>query len=463
VLTRTPAGRSRLAGLGRLAVVFLLALPGCVWLPEFGGLPAEPPGRLRVVGAQGAVAVEPSARLSALGSRPPPMALARHLAYVEALTGAPLYDGNQAAVLVDGPATHGAMLRAIAAARDHVNLEVFVFADDAVGRAMADALLRKQSEGVQVNVIYDSLGSRKTSRAFFERLAAGGIALVEFNPIDQGLVAYGHRDHRKILVVDGRVAITGGINLAAAYGLSSAAFRRKEAAPSLATGWRDTSVEIRGPAVAAFQQLFLETWRSQHGPTLAARRYFPHVDAPGDAVVRVIGSGPRSDRGAIYLTLLSAIANATRSAYLTTAFFVPDRQLLDALTLAARRGVDVRLLVPGFTDHPVVQAAGRSHYAELLRAGVAIYEERSVLLHAKTAVVDGVWSTIGSANLDPWSFVRNEEVTAAVLGQEVGSEMQALFEADIALATRITAEAWTERPLSARLLEAWARLWAGIF
>jgi cardiolipin synthase len=406
---------------------------------------------------------EPPALLSSLGSHRPPTELARHLGYVDALTGAPLYSGNRAAVLLDGPATHGAMLRAIAAARDHVNLEVFVFSDDTIGRAMADALLQKQAEGVPVHVIYDSLGSRKTPRAFFERLAAGGIALLEFNPTTQGLAAYWHRDHRKILVADGRVAITGGINLAANYGLSSAAFRRKGTAPSLATGWRDTSIEIRGPAVAAFQRLFLETWRSQHGPPLAPRRYFPRPDAAGDATVRVIGSGPGRDRGAIYLTLLSAIAAATRSAYLTTAFFVPDRQLLDALTGAARRGVDVRLLVPGFTDHPVVQAAGRSHYAELLRAGVAIYEERGVLLHAKTAVVDGVWSTVGSANLDPWSFVRNDEVTAVVLGEEFGGEMQALFEADTALATRITPAAWAERPFPARLLEAWAQLWKGMF
>jgi cardiolipin synthase len=380
-----------------------------------------------------------------------------------AATDAPPFVENEAVLLVDGPAALAAMLRAIAAARDHVNLEVFVFADDAVGREVAEVLLRKQAEGVQVNLIYDSLGSQKTPKTFFSRLAAAGVSVLEFNPIAQGLVAYAHRDHRKILVVDGEVAFTGGINISAAYASSSQAYRQRHASPSATAGLRDTSVQIRGPAVAAFQRLFLDTWREQRAPPLADRRYLPALRPAGAATVRVIGSGRGPARGAMYRALLSAIAGAARSAHLTTGFFVPDRQLLDVLTRAARRGVDVQLLVPGFTDHPVVQAAGRAHYAELLRAGVQIHEERDVLLHAKTAVIDGVWSSIGSTNLDAWSFVRNQEVDAVVLDRAFGRQMQALFHADRARAAGIHAAAWAGRPCGARVLEGYARLWKGLF
>jgi cardiolipin synthase len=355
------------------------------------------------------------------------------------------------------------MLRAIAGARDHVNLEIFVFADDAVGREVADALLRKQAEGVQVNLLYDSLGSEKTPRAFFDRLAAGGIAVREYNPVARGLAAYARRDHRKILVVDGELAFTGGINISAAYAMSSGALRRRQASPTATAGLRDTSVEVRGPAVAAFQRLFLDLWRSGGGRPLAARTYFPAPKAEGGALVRVIGSGPGKTRGAMYLTLLSALAAARKSAYLTTGFFVPDRQLLEALSGAARRGVDVQLLVPGFTDHPVVQAAGRAHYAALLQHGVRIHEEQDVLLHAKTAVIDDVWSSVGSTNLDPWSFVRNLESDAVILDAAFGGRMRALFEADRSRAITITPTAWAERPLGARLLETYASLWSGLF
>jgi len=451
------AGRPRLLGL--LLTCTLLAAGGCVTLPRFapGPIRAGPPPE--IAGAQGSPL--PPGRAEALWAGLP-APLQRHLAFAQAVTGQPLYAGNQAQLLVDGPAALTAMVQAMGAARRHIHLEVFVFADDPVGREVADLLLRKQAEGVQVRLLYDSLGSEKTPRRFFQRLAAGGIAVAEFNPMAGGLLAYRHRDHRKILVVDGQVAYTGGINISAAYTLSSEAYRQAHRAPSRSAGLRDTSVQVRGPAVAAFQALFLDTWRRLRGPGPPPLPP-PAPAAAGPALVRVVGSGEGAGRGAMYLALLSAIAHARESAYLTTAFFVPDRQLLAVLAGAARRGVDVQLLVPGFTDHPVVQAAGRAHYAELLRAGVRIYEERGVLLHAKTAVIDGLWSSVGSTNLDPLSFVRNLEVDAVVIDGDFGREMRAVFEADRARATRITAAAWAARPLRARLLERYARLWKGLF
>jgi cardiolipin synthase len=211
--------------------------------------------------------------------------------------------------------------------------------------------------------------------------------------------------------------------------------------------------------VAAFQRLFLETWRKQKGPSLAARNYFPPLDRAGREIIQVIASSPDDNQSVIYLTLLSAITNAERSVYLTTAYFVPDPQMLDALASARRRGVEVKMILPGVTDSSMVLYAGRSHYAELLRAGVEIYERRDVMLHAKTAVIDGVWSTIGSANMDLWSFVQNDEVNAVVLNEEFAGQMQAMFDADVAAATRIESEAWEHRSLGMRFMELFARFW----
>jgi cardiolipin synthase len=446
------------------AWLLLGSLVGCVALPAFRPDAPAPVAAPRLLGADGLLPPGATrAALARLHGAGAPAALGGHLAYSQAVSGAPVFTGNRARPLVDGPPALTEMLRAIAAARDHVNLEIFVFADDAVGRRVAEALLRKQAEGVQVNLLYDSLGSQKTPRAFFDGLAAAGIAVLEYNPTARGLVAYARRDHRKILVVDGQVAFTGGINISARYAVSSGAFRRRHASPSAAAGLRDTSVEIRGPAVAAFQHLFLETWRREGGPPLAPRNYFPALTAQDGALVQLIGSGPGPTRGAMYLTLLSALAMAEKTAYLTTGFFVPDPQLAQALAGAARRGVDVQLLVPGFSDHPVVQAAGRAHYAALLQDGVRIYEEHGVLLHAKTAVIDGIWSSVGSTNLDPWSFVRNLEADAVILDPGFGGRMRDLFEDDRSRATAITREAWAGRSLGARLLEAYASLWSGLF
>ncbi|HTU01635.1 MAG TPA: phospholipase D-like domain-containing protein, partial [Candidatus Sulfotelmatobacter sp.] len=260
-----------------------------------------------------------------------------------------------------------------------------------------------------------------------------------------------------MVIVDGRIAFTGGANIMAVYGSSS---RWAEAhlhhVPDANTGWRDTDIEIRGPAVADFQRLFLETWRRQHGSPLAPRCYFPALHREGDKTVAVIGSGPGNGQSRVYFALLSAIANAADSIHITMAYFVPDRQLLQELIAAARRGVEVTLILPGITDHASILAAARAHYAELLAAGVRIYEERDFLLHAKTAVIDGVWSTVGSANMDFLSFLRNDELNAVVLGGQFGRQMEAMFQADLRVATRVNPATWAERSVWERLMESCA-------
>jgi len=204
----------------------------------------------------------------------------------------------------------------------------------------------------------------------------------------------------------------------------------------------------------------MATWSQQKGELLTARNYFPELGNKGNEVVRAIGSSPEEPYSQIYATLLSAINSAETRIFLTNAYFVPDPQLLTALKDAVQRGVDVRLLLPEKTDSVMVFYASRSYYDELLSANIKIYERQDALLHAKTALIDGVWSTIGSTNLDWRSFVNNQEINAVMLGQDFGDQMQTLFEKDLESSKLVTLESWRKRPVSSRIKERAARLWA---
>jgi len=211
--------------------------------------------------------------------------------------------------------------------------------------------------------------------------------------------------------------------------------------------------------VAELQKLFLATWEAQKGEPLPAKNYFPPPKNSGRQVVRAIGSSPEEPYSLIYATLLSAIGNAETSVRLTNAYFVPDPQLLAALEAAVRRGVDVTLILPSKTDSWLVFHAGRNYYEQLLRAGVKIYERRGVILHSKTALVDGVWATVGSTNLDWRSFLHNYELNAVVLGAEFGSQVHAMFDKDLAASDAITLDQWQRRSLDLRVMELLARVW----
>ena len=211
--------------------------------------------------------------------------------------------------------------------------------------------------------------------------------------------------------------------------------------------------------VAELQKLFLATWESQKGEPLAPRNYFPQPERAGREVVRAIGSSPDEPFSLIYATLLSAIGSAETSVHITNAYFAPDPQLLAALEAAVRRGVDVTLILPSQTDSWLVFHAGRGYYEQLLRAGVKIYERRGVILHSKTALIDGVWATVGSTNLDWRSFLHNHELNAVVLGAEFGSRLQAMFDQDLAASDAITLEQWERRALHLRLKEWFGRAW----
>lgn len=447
-----------------LAVGFLLAAAGCATLPDTDALIERHTAQTaRFETARGPISAQKNAAILAeLKRRSGDIdILDKQIALEQAIVGSPLVLGNKVTLLQDGAATYTAMFAAIRNARDHVNLESYIFEDDEIGRQFADLLLEQQARGVQVNVIYDSVGALNTPKAFFERLAAGGIAVLEFNPINPLAVKttwlVNNRDHRKLLVVDGRTAFIGGINISSVYSSGSIRGRspRSSATPA---SWRDTHLQIDGPVVAELQKLFLQTWEKQRGQPLATREYLPVLKPQGHDIVRAIGSTPDDPYSLIYLTLISAIGNAEREVQLTHAYFVPDPQLLDALSDAAGRGVDVKLILPSHSDSETTFHAGRSHYADLLRAGVRIYERRGALLHSKTAVIDGVWSCVGSTNLDWRSFLDNDEVNAVILGRDFARQMKAMFAKDLEASEAIDAERWERRPLSFRLKEWFARL-----
>ncbi|MGE5190545.1 MAG: cardiolipin synthase [Gemmatimonadota bacterium] len=442
-------------------ILCLVVVSGCATVPnakeivEAAYAARQPPA---IIGAGGRLSPEESREtLAALQSRVESTdILERHTAVMELVGAAPLVKDNRATLLVDGPRTYDAMFRAIAAARHSIDFETFIFQDDDVGKKLANLLRSRQSEGVSVRVIYDSIGSIHTPHSFFKQLRDGGIQVLEFNPVDP-LKAGGrwrliNRDHRKMLIADGKVAITGGVNISEEY---SSRLSGPEDEDSGREGWRDTDVQIEGPAVAEFQDLFIDTWKRQKGPGPPEARYAPDfVERPGwNDLVRVVGSTPGDQNRLTYLMYLSAFVYARNTIHLTSAYFVPDRQTVEALTDAARRGVDVQIVLPGGTDIPMTQYAGRYYYTQLLRAGVKLYEHRSAVLHAKTAVVDGVWSTVGSTNMDMWSFARNDEVNTVVLSRQFAKQMEDMFAQDLSDSREIRREEWAERPLLPRIRE----------
>jgi cardiolipin synthase len=468
-----------------LFVSILSFINGCATLPNVSdmidGTPTAQKHR-QIVSSKGLLSPQQSRAIMERLKRSvnPTDMLERHTAVVESVTESPLTKGNKVTLLADGPATYAAMFNALQHAKDHINLESYIIEDDDTGRKFADLLLQKQAEGVQVNIIYDSMGSMKTPAAFFQRLRDAGIQVVEFNPVNplEAREKWGltHRDHRKILIVDGKLAIIGGVNISKVY--SSTPFRRKqhEKAP---IHWRDTDIQIEGPAVVALQKLFLDTWMMQKGAKPAQRNYFPDL-APingiraltksspagkveettsdllkekGNALVRVVGSTPGETNRIPFIVYVTAISFAEHSIHMTNSYFFPDDQIIKALTAAAGRGVDVQIILPGITDSWLALYAQRYHYTELLKSGVKLYERNTSLLHAKTAVVDQVWSTVGSTNMDYLSLLNNDEVNAVILSKEFAVEMEKMFVRDLADSRQIQWDEWKKRPLLPRARE----------
>jgi cardiolipin synthase len=475
--------RRRAALCAALAVGLLAAaLAGCA-VPDVDTSieRAGAAGAPQLHGASGPLGAEESAailtRLGAGGDGAESQALAAHLAIEEAVAGNPLTADNRVHVLPNGAAAFREISALIRGARHSVNLEYYtienVVLDDNL--SLLELLLSKRRQGVAVNIIYDSYGSSDTPAAFFEQLRAAGVNLLPFHPIAPGnLRNFNNRDHRKILVVDGEIAILGGVNLSRSYE-SKAPFsgtreERDEDRETLGEAlglvtalpnfWLDTAVRIDGPVVAQVQTLFRDHWKSEDGPPLDETGFFPALQPQGREVVRVIGSTPDQEISRYYVTLVSAMRNAQSRVWVSAAYFVPTEAEKEALIAAARRGVDVRLLVPGESDSEKAIRVGETHYLDLLRAGVKIWQTRDVVLHSKCVMIDGAWTAIGSSNFDHRSVLFNDEVDAVILGRETAGELEQVFTETTNPALKLDAETWAEtRPIGERVRGFFAGFW----
>jgi cardiolipin synthase len=362
--------------------------------------------------------------------------------------------GNAARMLSDAAATYREMSQAMHEARDHIHVEFYIIQPDAVGTALRDLLVSKAAAGIEVRVLCDAIGSMALPADFWAPLRNAGGRAASFAPLSKLIPHWRRRDrvdfrnHRKLVVVDGRVGFTGGINVGKEYlGLDPAIGR-----------WRDTHVRIEGPAVLSLQQTFLQDWLLTTGETLDDERYFPAGPPAGECLVQVIDSGPDQAWAAVELYYAQAIALACERVWITNPYFVPSQLIESALTLAALRGVDVRILLPKKSDSRLVTLASHSYYAPLLAAGVRIFEYARGFVHAKTMVVDEWVATIGSANMDMRSFKLNYEINAFVFGPRLCQDVARQFTVDLGAASEVTKE-WERRMgLFRRLVRGIARL-----
>jgi cardiolipin synthase len=363
----------------------------------------------------------------------------------------PLQDGTLIQLYKDGEALHAAYA-AIRAARELICLEVYIFASDPTGRAFAELLCAKARAGVRVYVIYDSFGSFNSDRAMFEQMRQSGVRLQEFHPILPWESRFSwrpvNRDHRKVLVIDGRIAGIGGLNVGNEYAGSWVV--RNSAGPCDA--WRDTAVGISGPAARLFLNAFARSWHYViHGGRIRRAEYSARLE---DGELGVLASVATMN-SPLRPNLCRLMQSARKSIYLTMAYFAPDDNLVEELCKAAGRGLRVRLMLPSRTDVPLVRLAARSFYETLMDCGVEVYERQGVVLHAKTLVIDGQTTVMGSANLDYRSIEYNNEISAIIRSEAFGQQMQDLFENDVRYATKIELAEWRRRPHWDRFVQ-WA-------
>jgi cardiolipin synthase len=385
----------------------------------------------------------------------PTLASAHALLELAAIAESPVRFGNSLRILRDGALAFPAMLAAIRTARSSVCFENFILADDATGAEFARALEGATARGARVRVLYDPVGTLLVrGGSVARRLRRARIQARPFRPLSPlapwSWIRLRHRDHRKLLVCDARNAVIGGICIA----------DRWAPAERGGGGWRDTALAVGGPVVADLQVAFERMWRRARGVPTTDATPGPPSESKGDAAALVVGDRPGTGRVAATYAWLAD--HAEESMELTDAYFVAPRQVTDALIRAARRGVRVRLLVPGRTNHPVMGLAARRIYAPLLEAGAEVFEWGGVMLHAKTAVVDGVITLVGSSNLDPLSLRRNYELNLLVGDPATGQRMRELFAGDLREATPVLAEEWGRRPLRARAAERLATVVASL-
>jgi len=355
--------------------------------------------------------------------------------------------GNRLEILVDGDQAFPVMLKAIDQAASFVHLETYILADDEVGGLFSRALCDRAGAGVPVRLLFDSLGSLRLPADYVRQLTDAGVEVIEFRPMRKVLFSRRgyRRDHRKILVVDGKVGFTGGLNVSSDY--ASIGFESK--------AWRDTHVKAEGPVVSELEALFRATWQRSGGAAYPAHppRLQQEASAAEDTVLAAVIASDGGRRSVIRQHYLHAILSARETIFIANAYFVPDRGLIRALRRAATRGVRVAILVPTESDVALVQRASEHLFDRLLRRGVEIYQWRKTHMHAKTAVVDGVWSVVGSYNLDAVSLFQNNELVIESVGASFGAWMNEQFARDQRECAPVRLAEWRRRPVWRRLVE----------
>lgn len=372
-----------------------------------------------------------------------------------------LSTNNKVEILTNGEEKFQSVIAALKAAKNHIHMEYYIFEDDEIGNTIKEVLIQKAKEGVEVRFIYDDFGSRSIRKTIVPELKAAGVEAYPFYKIIFIALAnrLNYRNHRKIIVIDGSIGFTGGINVSDRY------INKPEDKAVLF--WRDTHVKITGPGIYYLQYLFICDWNFCSDDELEPDRDFffqgekeQGEEAQGMALVQIAASGPDSDEPTIMFSLVKAIGLAEKEILITTPYFIPGETLLDALTIAATSGIKVKLLVPGISDSRMVDLAARSYYENLLRAGVEIYQYKKGFIHAKTLVCDKTLSVIGTANMDQRSFDLNFEVNSVIYDPDIGCQLTKQFYEDLLDAERIDLAEWQQRSIFKLFPEKVARLFS---
>lgn len=369
-------------------------------------------------------------------------------------SGFSLTGDNAIEVIADTQRTLQRIQEAIQGAKQTLDLEYYIWQPDRTGTQLRNLLIQRARAGVKVRFLYDSLGSMRLSRKFIDPMKEAGIHVAPFLPGSsfRERWSFNNRSHRKIVIADGRVGFTGGMNIGDEYlGLDTEIGQ-----------WRDTHLRIEGPAVWQLQQVFAEDWYYSTGEQLTDAEHFPPPACCGQGIAQVFSGGPDEAREPFHRLFFAALNEARESITLATSYFAPTEPLIMALETAASRGVKVRLMVAGHSVYPWTVWCGRSFYDSLLRAGVEIYEYRRGILHSKTLTIDGQWSFVGSANFDYRSFLLNFEVGVALYGEEFARELESQFETDLQHCRTIHLRSWEDRPLRRVFVENCCRLFAPV-
>lgn len=367
-----------------------------------------------------------------------------------------LTDNNRITLLKDAEQTYPAMMEEIEKAEHHIHFEIYRFNIDETGNRFRDLLIKKVAEGVEVRVIFDDVGSWSFKKRYIDEMRRAGVQIFPFFPVRFPWLAskINYRNHRKILVLDGKTGFIGGMNIADKYIVGLPRIGK----------WRDTHLKISGDAVGAMNRIFLIDWYFLSGMLLTNKKeYFPELSAKGRSWIQLASSGPDSDWATIMQAYLSAIATATEKVYLCTPYFSPNESILNALKTAALSGKDVRLLIPSNSDSVIANWNSRSYVTELLQAGVRVYLYVYGFNHSKYIVVDGVFSSVGSVNVDMRSFDLNFEVTALIYDEEFASILEDLFMEDLRKSKELLYDLWEGRSKTEKYKESLARIFGPLY